>query len=366
MPLNSPVVSPPRPSWPAPARRGFVERLRAMAWRGLERMYVPAEKRFVFRLRRVGPGVVPEGLSPRYTAISLIGLAEEEAGDAARVLAGASPAAVARDLLGGVGSMTNLGDAALTLWAAARLGVEGREAAVRRLVELDAVAAPHATVEVAWALSALVEHEGTGATALRRALASRLVAALTPAGVFPHVLTDGDGGLRSHVSCFADMVYPVQALARHHRVAADAAALEAAVRGADFMCARQGGAGQWWWHYDARTGAVLEGYPVYAIHQDAMGPMALRAVMAASERDYTAAIDRSLAWLESAPELSGGSLVDDAADLIWRKVARREPRKASRYLQAAASAVHPRLRVPGTDLLFPARSIDHEDRPYHL
>jgi hypothetical protein len=132
------------------------------------------------------------------------------------------------------------------------------------------------------------------------------------------------------------------------------------------MCERQGTAGQWWWHYDARTGSVLDGYPVYAIHQDAMGPMALFAVMAAPGRDYTGAIDRSLAWLESSPELGGASLVDEKADLIWRKVARREPRKATRYLQAAASAIHPGLRVPGTDVLFPPRSIDYEDRPYHL
>ena len=29
---------------------------------------------------------------------------------------------------------------------------------------------------------------------------------------------------------------------------------------------------------DVRTGRVIEGYPVYAIHQDAMGPMALFAL----------------------------------------------------------------------------------------
>ena len=65
------------------------------------------------------------------------------------------------------------------------------------------------------------------------------------------------------------------------------------------------------------------------------------------------------------PELEGGSLIDDGAGLIWRKVARREPGKLSALLQAAASRLHPRLRVPGLDLLFPP-AIDYEDRPYHL
>jgi len=27
------------------------------------------------------------------------------------------------------------------------------------------------------------------------------------------------------------------------------------------ICGAQGAAGQWWWHYDSRTGGVVEGYP---------------------------------------------------------------------------------------------------------
>jgi hypothetical protein len=94
--------------------------------------------------------------------------------------------------------------------------------------------------------------------------------------------------------------------------------------------------------------------------------MALHALEAASGRDYSDAVERGLRWLESAPELGGGSLIDEAAGLVWRKVARREPGKAARYLQAAASRVHPALRVPGLDVLLPPGAIDYEDRPYHL
>jgi hypothetical protein len=70
--------------------------------------------------------------------------------------------------------------------------------------------------------------------------------------------------------------------------------------------------------------------------------------------------------LASSPELRGGSLVDRAAGLIWRKVARREPGKLTRYAQAVASGLHPRLRLPLADALFPPGTIDYEDRPYHL
>jgi hypothetical protein len=94
--------------------------------------------------------------------------------------------------------------------------------------------------------------------------------------------------------------------------------------------------------------------------------MGLLALLDAGGLDCRASIARGLEWLVSAPELQGKSLIDQGADLIWRKVARREPRKAVRYLQTAASRLHPGLRVPAMDAVFPAGAIDFEDRPYHL
>lgn len=96
-----------------------------------------------------------------------------------------------------------------------------------------------------------------------------------------------------------------------------------------------------------------------------MAPLALFALDAAGGPAFDRAVERGLAWLQAAQELRGGSLIDAETGTIWRKVARREPGKAARYLQAAASALHPRLRVPALDALFPPRSIDYEDRPYH-
>ena len=69
-----------------------------------------------------------------------------------------------------------------------------------------------------------------------------------------------------------------------------------AIETADALCRLQGPAGQWWWIYDVERGTPAIRYPVYSIHQDAMGPMALLAVSLASEhkRDYTDAIWKSL------------------------------------------------------------------------
>jgi hypothetical protein len=94
--------------------------------------------------------------------------------------------------------------------------------------------------------------------------------------------------------------------------------------------------------------------------------MALFALEEVTGETYTSYIDKGLAWLARAPELGGGSLVDDDVPMIWRKVARREPGKVVRTVQALISRFHPRLRAPGLDMVFPVGAVDYEDRPYHL
>ena len=171
--------------------------------------------------------------------------------------------------------------------------------------------------------------------------------------------------MRSHVACFADQVYPIQALSEYTRAGGHPQALAIAADCAARVCELQGPAGQWWWHYDARTGTVLEEYPVYAIHQDAMAPMALFALSRAGGPQHELAVTRGMEWLTAAPELDGGGLIDASNATLWRKVARREPNKTSRYLHAAVSRFREGARVPGLDRLFPPGVVDCEDRPYH-
>ena len=344
-----------------------VRPLRALALRVLPRMYEPSAERFVFRVRRTPGGVVSEGESFRYTAITLIGLAGETDEAAARALRGHRPTAVCSSLVDALNGVHNLGDAALTLWACRLLRHPEWERALRRLVELRPLEGPQATVELSWTLAALCADGDLPAADLRAAVARRLQSAFAERSrLFPHVVAPARSGPRAHVSCFADLVYPIHALSRHARLTGDRSALGMALRCAEETVRRQGPQGQWWWHYDVRTGAVVEPYPVYAVHQDAMAPLALLTLQDASGHDFGAPIARGLAWLESAPELRGGSLIDPDADLVWRKVARHEPAKLARSLQAAASRMHPGLRVPGLDAILPAGAVDHEDRPYHL
>jgi hypothetical protein len=160
-------------------------------------------------------------------------------------------------------------------------------------------------------------------------------------------------------------VYPIHALANYSRVSGSQQALDAASRCAEQICRLQGAEGQWWWQYDRRTGDILERYPVYAVHQDAMAPMALIALKEAGGPAFDRAMKKGLDWLQHAPEINA-SLIDENADLIWRKVARREPGKLTRYIQGVTRRFSPSLSMPGLDRLFPPRAVDYEDRPYHL
>ncbi|MBW2119543.1 MAG: hypothetical protein JRH09_16700 [Deltaproteobacteria bacterium] len=344
----------------------MISQLREMAVRGLERMYRPEERLFVFHVRRSGGRIISEGLSRRYTAIVLIGLAGEGEKTIKSVLGGQGLSTVCDRLRDDVEHVDNLGDLALILWAAHAAGYHDRRRVLERVVGLRPLEKAYPTVEVSWALYALCMDPKAAADDLCERLARRLISSFNKeSGMFPHVLGGNSSGPRSHVSCFADMVYPIHALSHYYKLSGDRDALDAAAQCAERICRLQGQAGQWWWHYDLRTGDVIEPYPVYSVHQDAMAPMALFALMDAGGPDFMKYVQKGLEWLAHPPEL-GASLIDNDADLIWRKVARREPGKLSRYAQAIVSRVHPAFRVPGLNAMFPPGAVDYENRPYHL
>ncbi|NLF32420.1 MAG: hypothetical protein GX591_16210 [Planctomycetes bacterium] len=345
-------------------RSAFVRTLRELALSGLRRMYRPEAELFAFRLRRADPEPVLEGLSYRYTAIALVGLATVGDEVARDVLGGKAPGHLAARLVADLDRMDDVGERALTLWACRALGHEGAAAALDALRRAEPAVCACPTVELAWCLTALTLNGQVADAPTAHAVAERLMASFRPgADLFTHrPAGTPPQRLRGHVACFADLVYPIQALAHYHRATGSERAIDLARRCAERMVRMQGPAGQWWWHHDVRTGQVIEGYPVYSVHQDAMAPMALFDLADACGRDHRAAVERGLDWLYHAPEIDG-SLVDRDAGVIWRKVARRERGKLTRTVRALATCVHPALRPPS---LFPPKAIDWESRPYHM
>jgi hypothetical protein len=325
---------------------------------------------FVFRLDAArDPGGVwrlsPSGTSQRYATIAALGLLRLPVAAQREVLGGITGKDLVDALVGRLDRQTSLGDVALVCWAAAESEHAALPHALSRLAQIDRQAGQTHVVDAAWVVCALVaarEHadvEEHLASARRRLLAARGPAA------YPHLTGSGSAWHRAHVGSFADQVYPVQALARLHRSADDPEALAVADSVASVICAAQGDEGQWWWHYDARTGRVVEGYPVYSVHQHAMAPMALLDLAEAGGSNYVDALCRGLLWLAD-PAETAEALVLDEPPLIWRKVARADRRKLVRGLRAASTRIRPGLRLGLLDRMFPPGSVDHEWRPYEL
>ncbi len=331
-------------------------------------MYRPEKRLFAFRLRRNGQGDILEGVSRRYTATALIGLAGEDQHIAAEVLGNHSRQDVCGRLIADLGESQELGEVALTTWAARMLQHPRAHKAVETLRWMDPASRAYPTIELSWALTALVIGGcPTTDMPLARRIADVLIGSFRKkSGLFPQApAKKGLSALRAHVSCFADFVYPIQALSHYYQATGDVRAAKVAKNCAERMCRLQGRDGQWWWHFDVRTGRVVERYPVYSVHQDSMAPMALFAVAEACGRDYSESIEKGLCWLVNPPEIPGG-LIDTEQEVIWRKIARREPRRLVRGLQATASRLHPAIRIPALNVAFPPNSVDYESRPYHM
>ena len=157
---------------------------------------------------------------------------------------------------------------------------------------------------------------------------------------------------------FADQIYSVQALGFYSAVAADDGVLALAEGSADRLVTLQGAGGEWWWHYDPRSGGPSQHFPVYSVHQHAMAPMALAAVSAAGTRDFTAAIDKSIEWIDV--NQSGSSMVDVAAGTIWRDLAPPRGRLAVQLGHLRSLAGRPTVEeVSTTDV-----RLNRETRPY--
>jgi hypothetical protein len=346
-----------------------VDDLIAVAMGGLRQMYDKGQFPHTMRAVKTASGWSHqlEGKSLRYTAMVALGLSKLNETAQRQILDGKTAADLAGMVEREAETVEDPGAIALAAWAAAEAGHFHASKLLQRLGALLASGSPIATVDCAWALIAGLAGRHLGQTwELTTCAARRLLDGQGGSGIFPHVLPASAGGrLRAHIGCFADQVYPIQAFSRLHVAHGPNAAIAAAEACAARICSLQGPAGQWWWHYDSRDGSVIEGYPVYSVHQHAMGPMALLDLRDAGGSDHWQAIVRGLAWLDRHPEVPV-PLVSRNRTVIWRKVARRERKKAVRAMSALTTALRPGMHLPFLDAVFPPNRVDYECRPYEL
>ncbi|GAA0816556.1 hypothetical protein [Spirilliplanes yamanashiensis] len=361
---SSDVETPARVAALDPQGQALVRRLLAVAVRGLPLMYLPGADEFAFTRAGSERHLELRGTSYRYAAIVALGAHFLPEAEQRAVLGGHTADAFTDLLVRRLPETTNLGDAALVAWAAAQAGRPGLDEALRRAGELDDAQPRQYVVETSWLVSALATARGAADVEQRLARArGRLLGSRQGAGpLFPH---GTDRGMlpwyRSHVGCFADQVYPIQALARLHASGDDPEALAAARACAERITSLQGAEGEFWWHYDARTGGLVEEFPVYSVHQHAMAPTALLDLAEVSGDDVLPSVRRGLSWLERP---GAEPMIADELGMVWRKVYRGDPKKLARAINGVSTRLAPGVR-PVRRPAHPT-AVDRECRPYEF
>lgn len=339
-----------------------------LAATGLVPMLDPERHLFCDIYNRTEKGMIRERLSPRYTMMTLLGLHRYE-------LSGrCSPVPIAPvldALLLDTNWISSAGDLGLLLWTCAELAPE-RLAEIYAKVGANGALARFSdgkqgrTMEVAWYLTGLASCYLVGCGDLtglaEQVSAARLILEgnCGKSGVYGHLgrSRSAAGYVRGRIGSFADQVYPTIAFSRLSQALQDHDARRMALRTAEKMCDLQAPLGEWCWHYDSVSGKVVSRYPVYSVHQHAMGPMMLFAASEATGRDFTDSIYKGLAWISGANELKR-DFVEPSLGLVWRCI----------YLDSIDAYTDAALRY----LQFRSGTVDarrlkvrYECRPYEL
>jgi len=347
--------------------RSASEDVAQFAARGLEQMFDREKQLFCFTLRQAEGHMVREGLSPRYTMMTLLGLHRfERAGEK-------SPVEILPSLermMSDTSWIDNIGDLGCLLWTCGVIAPEHYAQLVEKLDARHALdhyldAKQGTTMELAWYLTGLCHGLNSGEAQLRdlaepaRATYGLLTANQGAKGVFGHMARASSlaGRLRGKVGSFADQVYPIYAFSQFGKFTGEQEPMLRAMDCARTICEHQGPFGEWWWHYDSATGAIAETYPVYSVHQDGMAPMALYALSDVTGTDFSNWIGKGLEWIRGNNDLSC-DMRSESAQVIWRNF----------YLPGAQRLVRQVLgasREPG-QVPVEKLKVNHECRPYEL
>jgi hypothetical protein len=338
-----------------------------LAASGLPQMFDPERQLFSHTMLRQDGKLVSIGASHRYTMMTLLGLHRlEQSGEMSPV-----PVLPALDrLVSDLGWIEGTGDLGLLLWACAVISPNHLVPVLQRsqfgqALTRYADSRRASTMELAWLLTGLAytmerlpgANSTIGDTA--RTAYRMLRANQGEGGVFGHMSSRHSlpGFLRGRIGSFADQVYPIYAFSQFAIATGDDDARSRALQCARSICRWQGEQGEWWWHYDSRSGEIAETYPVYSVHQDGMAPMALFKVSEATGIDFSAPILKGLEWIGGQNDLRY-DMRDTSSRVIWRNFYLPNARRYVRQFLG-------RARRPETTPI--ARlEINHECRSYEL
>ncbi len=181
--------------------------------------------------------------------------------------------------------------------------------------------------------------------------------------------------INNTIGSFANQVYSIYALSKYLSLFKDSEVKDIIQRCAKNICELQGDSGQWWWIYNTQKGCIAEKYPVYAVHQDGMAPMALFKLAEVTNTDYSQYILKGLGWFNN-NEL-GKELINYEKNFIYRSILRKKGIINPRFLGIGYGGLNisGRLNIANSALLGSSANvqiidqnkleIDLETRPYH-
>ena len=345
-----------------------IDTLVKQAASGLVQMFDPEQRLFCSRMLRTPAGMVRDGISRRYTMMTLMGLQRLETSGQTSPIA-IEP--VLSGLLKDTNWIDNAGDMGLLLWTCALIAPNRiPEFLAKHDLKAAAKTLPdgreNRTMELSWVLSGLA-HAALALPSERQRLKplaseiyQRLLGNRGAHGAFGHQAQAGGlrGLFRGRLGSFADQVYPIYAFSWTSLAFAFPDALQHAMACAASICRHQGARGQWWWHYDSKSGEVIGKYPVYSVHQHAMGPMALFALTDVAEKDFSREIYLGLEWIYGQNELKQ-DMRDSESQVVWRCI---RPTRSRRYVDQALSMLRMDPNEPAPQDLH----VLHECWPYEL
>jgi len=327
--------------------------------------------------------LILSGLSLRYTAMSLIGLTLQETLGRST---GLPLDKISDRLVAWCDEEISLGDVGLALWSLAlrddpRIDKVAR-ILIARTASLQEGNISYSSMGLGWLLTGLsiaiqrqlgppelsqLAERVYGQLMKSRSQESGLFSLATPS-MRKNIFI---GRMNAKLGSFASQVYPVIGLSYYSKAQNHPAALPIAQRNVDQLCRVQGEQGQWWWIYRVKDSQPVVRYPVYSVHQDAMGPMALLAARLAGveSENLLVAVEKSLRWMQDRDELAEESLIDREKSVVWRAIQRDDPSRTGGF----GLGVCERLRMHRSSWLggsdtreFTKGYVCRECRPYHL
>jgi hypothetical protein len=350
----------------------------------LGKMYYEEELRFCYAIRGDHQKDCPWY---RYTAITLLGLDEARRAGLPVMFPLDD---ICDDLTRRSAEEKDLGNKALALWAALKLKAGGASKALKSILEHGSfVTNPDEglirSTELAWVVYALamawmdlternggilpIDYQDSVRKCLQEGTRTLLTQRNSKTGLFQGAVnTSGKLSLwekaKAGSGYFDAQVYGAMALAKAGKVLDEVDWTKRAHETVLALTKHQGRDGEWPWHYNVLSGTVIDPYPLFSVHQDGMGPMALLEVGEAVGVNFQDHVERSLRWVFGKNELAL-SMIDADRGIIWRGIRRRG---ALRFLLHSNRMAH-HLKIPEVARLLsglPGRAVIQECRPYHL